>query len=264
MEVDLNTASRQFLRDAGLTDNEVRRIKKFIRDNAVFHSKTELKDHCNFSSQRYNEVQDKLTARRLQCSPYTQEVQTRKYRKDNEVKADWDVGHIIAHANGGANHPANYVPMARDYNRALQDRHDGVIFAHLSDERLREAVRASRVQSGCKLTFSEAKRRAQKVLKILDIREATLLVKGFDKIDGGYDETEGSMETRLCDADYCEMLVREWDEDCPKQSPKRYWNSCLSIVLCICCLLLIIYFLYAHSYHFLSLSNFLFCNSSWL
>jgi len=220
MEVDLNTASRQCLWDAGLIDSEVSIIEQFITDNAVFHSKTELKDHCNFSSQRYNEVEGKLTAQRLQYSPYYQEVQTRTYRKDNKVKADWDVGHIIARANGGADHSANYVPMARDYNRSLQDRHDGVIFALLSDERLREAVRASRVQSGCKLTFSEAKRMAQKVLEIVDITEATLFVEGFNKIDGGYDETEGSMEALLCNADYCERLIREWDEKCPKQSPK--------------------------------------------
>lgn len=220
MEVDLNTASRQFLLDAGLTDDEVSIIEPFIWDNAVFHSKTELKDHCNFSSQRYNEVEGKLTARRLPYSPYYQVVQTRKYREDNKVKADWDVGHIIARANGGADHPANYVLMARDYNRSLQDRHDGVIFAHLSDERLREAVRASRVQSGCKLTFSEAKRRAQKVLEIVDIRETTLFVEGFDKIDGAHDETDGSTEALLCDAHHCQRLVRKWDEKCPKQSPK--------------------------------------------
>ena len=213
MVVDLNTASRRCLLGAGLTDNEVRKVEQFKRDNTVFHSKEELKKHCDFSRVRYDSVKDQLTAQSLQDSPYSRVIQTRKYRKDHKVAADQDVGHIVAHANGGADHPANYVPMARNYNRSLGSHHDGVLFAHLSDERLKQAVGASRVQTGCSLTFNEAKRMKQQALS--NFRELQLYKEGRGCV-GGYDETDGSTEAQLCDADYCERLIREWNEKYPK------------------------------------------------
>ena len=48
MAVDLNTASRDKLLWAGLTAAEVKRIQQFKKDNAVFHTKAELKQHCDF------------------------------------------------------------------------------------------------------------------------------------------------------------------------------------------------------------------------
>ena len=205
MVVDLNTASRDVLLGAGLTASEVQRIKKFRADNAVFHSKEELKKHCGFSRARYEEIKDQLTARRLEPSPY-EIVEPRKYRQDRgDMRRDWDVGHIIANANDGADHPANYIPMARGYNRKLQNLHDGVIFAHLSDEKLREAVRSSRVQTQCPLTFSEA---LQKKRAAFDsIKELGLYIEGLGQVE----ETDGSMEDKLCDAGYCERLIREWN-----------------------------------------------------
>ena len=50
MAVNLNTASRDMLLWAGLTAAEVEEIEKFRTDNAVFHSKEELKELCGFSS----------------------------------------------------------------------------------------------------------------------------------------------------------------------------------------------------------------------
>ena len=207
MAVDLNTASRDILLWAGLTPAEVKRIQQFKKDNAVFHTKAELKQHCDFSSSRYEQIKHELTAHHLQGSQYGQEVSTRKYRrKRGDMRDDWDVGHIIARANGGADHPANYAPMARDYNRKLQNLHDGVIFAHLSDEKLREAVRASRVQNECPLTFNEALQKKHDALH--NMKELKLFREGWGQVE----ETDGSMEDKLCDAEYCERLVREWNE----------------------------------------------------
>ena len=157
MMVDLNTASGPKLLQTGLTPAEVRKIKQFRKDNAVFHTKEDLKKHCGFSRAQYEEIKDQLTTHRLQDSPYYQEVRPTEYRRQRgDIKDNWDVAHIIARANGGADHPANYVPMSRPYNRRLENLHDGVIFALISDEMVREAVRASRVQRRCPLTFSKA------------------------------------------------------------------------------------------------------------
>lgn len=121
------------------------------------------------------------------------------------MRSDWDVGHIIANANHGADHPANYVPMARGYNRKLQNLHDGVIFAHLSNEKLREAVCASRVQTQCPLTFGEALQKKRAAFD--NIKELGLYIEGLHQVE----ETDGSMEDKLCDAGYCERLIREWN-----------------------------------------------------
>ena len=217
MVVDLNTASRDTLLGAGLTASEVQRIKKFRTDNAVFHTKEELKEHCGFSRARYEQIEDQLTAHRLQRSEYSQEVKTRKYRRDNNVRDDWDVGHIIAHANDGADHPANYIPMARGYNRKLRHLHDGVIFAHLKEDRVREAVRASRVQTQCSLTFDEALQKKHDALN--NCQELKLFKEGRGRVaeDSGVESREVAhavcgTEACLCDPEYCERLIREWIE----------------------------------------------------
>ena len=145
------------------------------------------------------------------------------------MRDDWDVGHIIARANRGADHSANYVPMSRDYNQKLKDLHDGVIFAHLSEKRVREAVRASRVQKVCPLTFNEALQKEHNAFRNMKelfkegkgkIGEGVYVVGGveYHKVpeSSGIVEDSGGMEVRqvgedcLCDAEYCEWLIREW------------------------------------------------------
>ena len=213
MVVDLNTASRNRLLGAGLTAGEVQKIKQFKIDNEVFHSKEELKKHCGFSRARYEEIKDQLTARRLQRSPYKWKVKPKDYREDRgDMRDDWDVGHIIARANRGADHPANYVPMDRAYNQKLKNLHDGVIFALLSKDRVKEAVRASRVQKQCPLTFSEALRKRKNAshnIKLL--KEGKGKVAQSTHVVGGMEDREVD-EACLCDAEFCEWLIREWNK----------------------------------------------------
>ena len=213
MVVDLNTASRGVLLGAGLTAAEVDKIEKFRADNAVFHTTAGLKKHCGFSRARYEEIKDQLTACRLEPSPY-EIVEPRKYRQDRgDMRRDWDVGHIIARANRGAYHPANYAPMDRAYNQKLKNLHDGVIFAHLSKDRVKEAVRASRVQKQCPLTFNKALRKRKNALH--NIEELKLFTEGKGKVAeaavGGMEDREVD-EACLCDAEYCEWLIREWNK----------------------------------------------------
>ena len=220
MVVDLNTASRNRLLAAGLTAGEVQRIKQFRADNAVFHTKAELKEHCGFSSERYERIKDQLTARRLRRSRYKWKVKPKDYRQDRgDMRDDWDVGHIIARANRGADHSANYVPMDRAYNHKLRDIHDGVIFAHLKEDRVREAVRASRVQTRCPLTFNEALQKKHDALN--DFQELKLFKEGRGLVAQaavvgmqGHKVVEpypvSGTEDCLCSAEYCERLIREW------------------------------------------------------
>lgn len=220
MVVDLNTASRAKLLGAGLRAAEVDKIEQFRADNAVFHTKEELKKHCGFSRARYEEIKDQLTARRLQRSPYKWKVKPKDYRQDHgDMRDDWDVGHIIARANHGANHSANYVPMDRAYNQKLRDTHDGVIFAHLKEDRVREAVRASRVQTRCQLTFNEALQKKHDALN--DLQELKLFKEGKGQVAQaavfGIESRKVAepypvcgTEDCLCDAEYCERLIREW------------------------------------------------------
>ena len=208
MVVNLNTASRDKLLQAGLTPDEVKRIQQFRKDNAVFHSKEELKEHCGFSSERYEEIKDQLTAHHLQDSPYKWKVKPRDYRREHNMRDDWDVGHIIARANRGADHSANYVPMSRDYNQRLKNIHDGVIFAHLSEKRVREAVRASRVQTQCPLTFGKALKMKREALENLE--ELQLFREGRCQIAETY--LVCGTEDCLCSAEYCERLIREWND----------------------------------------------------
>ena len=208
MVVDLNTASGDVLLGAGLTAAEVDKIEQFRADNAVFHSKEELKKHCGFSSERYEQIKDQLTARRLEPSPY-KKVEPRKYRKDRgDMRRDWDVGHIIARAKQGAYHNANYVPMSKAYNNKLRHLHDGVIFAHLTEDRVKEAVRASRVQKQCPLTFSEALQMKRDVF--CNLKELKLFKEGRCQMGETY--LVCGTEACLCNDEYCERLIREWIE----------------------------------------------------
>ena len=207
MVVDLNTASSGSLQEAGLTAAEVEEIEQFRKDNAVFHDKEELKELCGFSSARYEQIRDQFTTHRLQDSPYNRKVRTTEYRrKHGNMSDDWDVGHIVARKNAGADHSANYVPMSRAYNQKLKDLHDGVIFAHLSEARVREAVRASRVQKECPLTFNEALKRKHDALD--DMKELKLFKEGQCQIAETY--LVCGTEDCLCSAEYCERLIREW------------------------------------------------------
>ena len=224
MVVDLNTASRGMLLGAGLTAAEVDKIEQFRADNAVFHTTAELKKHCGFSRRRYERIKDQLTARRLEPSPY-KIVEPRKYRKDRgDMRRDWDVGHIIARANRGADHPANYVPMSRAYNHKLKNLYDGVIFARLSKDRVKKAVRASRVQKQCPLTFNKALQKRKNAL--CNIEKLELFKEGKGKVAqaavggteaecrhvvGGMEDHEVD-EACLCDAEFCEWLIREWNK----------------------------------------------------
>lgn len=59
-----------------------------------------------------------------------------------------DVGHIIASANGGADHDHNYTMQGAYYNRSMGKKHDAIMCALEGIDKARLAVAASRAQRG--------------------------------------------------------------------------------------------------------------------
>lgn len=59
-----------------------------------------------------------------------------------------DVGHIIASANGGADHDHNYTMQGAYYNRSMGNKHDAIMCALEGIAKARLAVTASRAQKG--------------------------------------------------------------------------------------------------------------------
>ena len=207
MVLDLNTATKPQLRAAGLTDRQVTRTLEFRRDNAVFHSKKEWKEYCNIPDDLYEQRKDTLVASKQEKSGEYETVSRATYRRRENIRdPNTHVSHIIAEANGGADHPANYVLADGRYNQQLQHLHDGVMFAHMSEERLRKAIGVSRVH-GYRGTYSEALQKKRNAL--LNLQQLNLYREGLGRVYGG-DETDGNIESRLSIQDYCRRLIEEW------------------------------------------------------
>jgi len=58
-------------------------------------------------------------------------------------ETDQDVCHIIASANGGADHPDNYVVLGREFNRCIGARYDHLMCYIAGKEKCQKAVEAS-------------------------------------------------------------------------------------------------------------------------
>ena len=94
-----------------------------------------------------------------------------------------------------------------------------MIFAHLKEDRVREAVRASRVQTLCQLTFNEALQKKHDALNNLQelelfkegkglVAESVVVGMQGHKVAEPYPVC--GTEDCLCDPEYCERLIREW------------------------------------------------------
>lgn len=73
---------------------------------------------------------------------------TAEYRRLLEphglIKPDQHVCHIIATANGGADHPANYSVFSQAYNTSTKHLHDDLTCYLVGEATAKEAVEASR------------------------------------------------------------------------------------------------------------------------
>lgn len=116
----------------------------------------------------------------------------------------------MAEANGGANHPDNYIPLPADTNMKLQHRRDDLMFAFAGEEQTADAVRASRKATGYGETVQEAEQRRQKALKQL---QPAYSRSEQDYPDGTADyPAELNLERVQVDQGYCEYVIEIWNE----------------------------------------------------
>ena len=78
----------------------------------------------------------------------TRETYRRHHREEiesleEENHCSYDVGHIVAKANGGADDPRNYILIPSHLNRSIGCRRDDLMFSLAGSQRTAEAVRVS-------------------------------------------------------------------------------------------------------------------------
>lgn len=225
---DINTATETQLKGIpGIDEVTVSKILAFREENEVFVNKEELRK-AEVPQHIYDRVKDHLECRPVEVEQTSRKTHRRRNHDDIEArekknKCKYHVGHIVAKANGGADHPDNYIPLPADTNMKLQHRYDDLMFAFAGKEQTADAVRISRKLNGYSETVQEAENRRQKAEKELKeeypkvtqarqralraIREARL------ETDAGPDfPAELDLEKARVDQEYCEFVIGIWNE----------------------------------------------------
>ena len=214
--IDLNTATKTQLKAIpGIGEATASKILDFREHNAVFVNKEELLK-AEVQQHIYDRVKDELTV----CRPVGVEQKKRQtYRRQNrgDIEArerknncKYHVGHIVAEANGGANHPDNYFLLPADTNMKLQHKHDDLMFVLAGKERTAKAVRMSRKATGYGETVQEAEQRRQKASREF---QPAYSRSGQDYPDGTADyPVELDLERVQVDQGYCEYVIGIWNE----------------------------------------------------
>ena len=213
--VDLNSATKTQLKAIpGIGEATASKIIDFREENEVYVNKEEVLK-AGVQQHIYDRVRNELTV----CRPVEVEQKRRKtYRRKNrgaiearerENNCKYHVGHIVAEANGGANHPDNYFLLPADTNMQLQHRHDDLMFVLVGKERTADAVRMSRKATGYGETVQEAEQRRQKALREF---QPAYSRSGQDYPDGTADyPVELDLERVRVDQGYCEYVIGVWN-----------------------------------------------------
>ena len=125
-----------------------------------------------------------------------------------------DTCHIISANQGGADHEDNFILAGASFNRRLQDKGDDLMCAVTAQreglEKVRKAIRASRIQNNCTLTVDDAERLVEQGQKKFRQYQRQ---RGCDEWDAG-ESYEGLDGSKLYDPDYCEWVIQIWLSGC--------------------------------------------------
>jgi hypothetical protein len=141
-----------------------------------------------------------------------------------------DVAHIVAKANGGANHRDNFIPMPHNINQALGHRRDDIMYAYAGAERTRKAVLISRRLGSSRETVDHAEQLRLEAKKDL---EELLKEYGHDKsiavpesamvpgpnvggARGDEDMVEKCLEKAREDPQYFLEIIKAWNKFCKR------------------------------------------------
>ena len=91
----------------------------------------------------------------INVKPLSQPMTRDAYRKHltdigRPVESDQDICHIIAAANGGADHSDNYIVLSSTLNRSIGNRNDAYFAKHAGLDATKKAVLVSRIMNGYK------------------------------------------------------------------------------------------------------------------
>ena len=163
---------------------------------------------------------------------------TYTYRKRHRAEIDrlerqWgrrvDVGHIVARANGGADHPDNYIFTPHDLNQIIGHRRDDIMYAYAGATKTRKAVLVSQRLGNSKETVLHAeqlRRGAKKDLKMLlinmgycgiDVPDLGACAPNSVKAqvvveDGDDDMVERALEKARSDPQYFLEIIDAWNK----------------------------------------------------
>ena len=226
--IDLNTANETQLKTIpDIDEATASKILAFREENEVFVDKEELRK-AGVSQDIYDRIKDQLECRLVKVEQMSRQTYRRRNLDDIEARerennCKYHVGHIVAEANGGANHAGNYFLLPADTNIKLQHRHDDLMFVLARKEQTADAVRVSRKATGYGETVQEAEQRRQKAKEQLqeEYPKVTLARKRALKAtrearletDGTADyPAELNLERVRVDQEYCEYVIEIWNE----------------------------------------------------